>query len=98
MSSGELLAGAAKVDVTPPIGRGSQYGKTTEIDLPLYTKALVLNNGEETVAINTNDLIFIDRETVVEVRKIVAGTLSPFQRWIPQPSKPYTYRHKKGNE
>lgn len=71
MSSGELLAGAAKVDVTPPIGRGSQYGKTTEIDLPLYTKALVLNNGEETVAINTNDLIFIDRETVVEVRKNV---------------------------
>lgn len=71
MSSGELLAGAAKIEVTPPIGTVTEYGETTEIDLPLYTKALVLSNGEETVAISTNDLIFIDRETVVEARKRV---------------------------
>jgi hypothetical protein len=71
VSSGELLAGAAKIDITPPIDTVTQYGETVEIDLPLYTKALVLNNGKDAVAISTNDIIFIDRETVVEARKIV---------------------------
>lgn len=71
MSSGELLAGAAKIDITPATRTVTEYGETTEIDLPLYTKALVLHNGEDTVAISTNDIIFIDQEAVFEARKIV---------------------------
>jgi neutral ceramidase len=71
MAKGKILAGSAKVDITPPIGTSSEYGETTEIDLPLYSRALVLDNGEEKVAISTNDLIFVDLETVHEARRIV---------------------------
>lgn len=50
------MAGAAKIEVTPRIGTVTEYGETTEIDLPRYMKALVLSKGEKTVAISTNDL------------------------------------------
>jgi len=42
LSKGNLLAGAAKEDITPPIGIKTDYGIATQIDLPLYTQALVL--------------------------------------------------------
>jgi hypothetical protein len=69
LSKGRLVAGAAKTDITPSVGTPSEYGETTGVDLPLFTRALVLTNGKETVAVSSNDLIYIDQETVTEARR-----------------------------
>ncbi len=68
MTTHTLEAGAAKTEITPPLGTVTEYGAATEIDLPLYSRALVLSTGGTAVAISTNDLIFIDRETVEAAR------------------------------
>lgn len=56
----ELLAGAAKVDITPPNGVSldgsiSKNGVVTSIHDPLHARALVLSDGTETIAIVTVD-------------------------------------------
>jgi hypothetical protein len=72
-----IKAGAAKVDITPPIGvELSGYGyylkrKSTSISDRLYSKALVLSDGTNCVAMAANDLIGINRETTRQVRDIV---------------------------
>ncbi len=56
MAKGNLRAGAARVDITPPIGGPmSGYAKRTKpsqtIDDPLFSKALVLDDGSRRVLV-----------------------------------------------
>ena len=74
-----LQAGAARVVITPPIGVplsgyfAAEGRKETARDVhdDLYARALVLNDGERTIAIVTTDLIGLDDEEVAAVRNFV---------------------------
>lgn len=74
-----LQAGAARVVITPPVGVplsgyfAAEGRKQTarEVHDDLYARALVLNDGERSVAIVTTDLIGLDDEEVGAVRAIV---------------------------
>lgn len=76
-ASAELLAGTGKADITPPTG-GSMYGYGARGDNvsqgvhdPLYAKALVLRNGDESIAIATLDWGTITQESSERIRKLV---------------------------
>jgi len=76
MAKQNLRAGAAKVDITPPIGSFlSGYAKRTKpsqtIDDPLFSKALVLDDGRMRLAIITNDLIWVPADLVAKVRSLI---------------------------
>jgi neutral ceramidase len=71
VSKGTLLAGAAKEDITPPIGTKTNYGIATQIDLPLYTQALVLADGDMTVGISTSDVLYTHLDVVSDARKSI---------------------------
>lgn len=74
-----LQAGAARVVITPPVGVplsgyfAAEGRKQTAQDVhdDLYARALVLNDGEQTVAVVTTDLIGLDDEEIGFVRAIV---------------------------
>src|SRR5258707_936291 len=56
----EFLAGVARVDITPPPGLvmggySARQGTATETHDPLYVTALVLKNGDTSVALLTID-------------------------------------------
>jgi len=60
-SNNELLAGTAKVDITPPVGRqlwgqASRLGPSTGTLDPLYARVLVLKSTDTTLAIVALDL------------------------------------------
>ncbi len=63
-----FLAGAARVDITPPIGTplagyGSRKGRgATGVHDRIYTRALAIGNGDQTVMIIANDLLAITNE------------------------------------
>ncbi len=60
-SSPDLLAGASQIDITPPLGtpmRGYYYERlASHVHDPLYARALVLSEGDQTLVIITLDLI-----------------------------------------
>jgi len=72
-------AGAARVVITPPIGVplsgyfAAEGRKETARDVhdDLYARALVLNDGEHTVAVVTTDLLGLGDEELAAVREIV---------------------------
>jgi len=74
-----LQAGAARAVITPPPGVplsgyfAAEGRKETARDVhdDLYARALVLNDGERTIAIATTDLIGLGDEELAEVRKVV---------------------------
>jgi len=71
-----LKGGCAKVNITPPVGiwltgYGSRDKPSDDIVDELYTKALVLDDGENTIAIVCNDLLWIPLEITTEIREIV---------------------------
>ena len=74
-----LQAGAARAVITPPPGVplsgyfAAEGRKETARDVhdDLYARALVLNDGEHTIAIVTTDLIGLGDEELAEVRKVV---------------------------
>ena len=77
---GELKGGTAKVDITPPIGVWlSGYGfrnKPSEGILdPLYAKALVLDDGQEKIAIVSADLLWVPLKMTNEIRQKVQKQL-----------------------
>ena len=61
-----LLAGAGEAEITPPVGTilaGSLYPRPSEgVDDPLFVKALVLRQGDTTVAHLSFDLVNVDAE------------------------------------
>ena len=74
-----LQAGAARVVITPPIGVplsgyfAAEGRKETARDIhdDLFARALVLNDGERTIAIVTTDLIGLGDEELAAVREVV---------------------------
>ena len=73
---GALKGGAAKINITPPIGvwlsgYGSRNKPSEGILDELYAKALVLDDGQNTIAVVSTDLLWITLEVTDQVRKIV---------------------------
>ncbi|MEA3224452.1 MAG: neutral/alkaline non-lysosomal ceramidase N-terminal domain-containing protein [Planctomycetota bacterium] len=72
----ELRGGCAKVNITPPVGvwlsgYGSRDKPSDDIFDDLYTKALVLDDGNNAVAIISVDLLWVPPQITGEVRAIV---------------------------
>ncbi|MYE89726.1 hypothetical protein F4X33_12095, partial [Candidatus Poribacteria bacterium] len=76
---GNLRVGAAKINITPPLGcdmagyAGRDRGSETIADA-LYAKALVFDDGETQAAIITNDLIGVEAIFVDHVRQTIDET------------------------
>jgi len=70
-----LKGGCAKVNITPPLGIPliGSYGKPSDDVLDeLYAKALVLNDGNNTIAIVSVDLLYAPLEEITKpVREII---------------------------
>ena len=63
----ELLAGAAKIDITPPVGVSldgpiSKNGPVLSVHDPLHARALVISDDTETIAIVTVDQCMTTRD------------------------------------
>ncbi|MCA9068084.1 MAG: neutral/alkaline non-lysosomal ceramidase N-terminal domain-containing protein, partial [Planctomycetaceae bacterium] len=71
-----LKAGAAKVDISPPLGESVVGGfapfPATNIHDKLYAKCLVLDNGETQIAFVICDNLGITREVYDEARERIA--------------------------
>jgi neutral ceramidase len=74
-SQAELKGGCAKVNITPPLGIPliGSYGKPSDDILDeLYAKALVLNDGNNTLVIVSCDLLYTPLEEIAgPARKII---------------------------
>ncbi len=73
---GDLRAGAARVDITPPLGvtlDGTimRIGPAEKIHDPLHARCLVLDDGGTTLAITTCDATMISRDVVDRVKRLV---------------------------
>lgn len=71
----DIKAGAAQEDITPPVGTplagGLRARKSKGTDVPLCSKALVINDGNKYVVIVSLDLIAINREHVEKACKLI---------------------------
>ena len=71
-----LWAGAAKTQITPPVGALLQSGMTIEstgvLD-DLYSTAVVLDDGETKVALVGNDIIYMEAPLAAEIRSRIAA-------------------------
>ncbi len=74
-SQGALKGGCSKVNITPPLGIrliGSKGKPSDDILDELYAKALVLNDGNNTIAIVSADLLYTPLEEITNpVRRII---------------------------
>jgi hypothetical protein len=75
-----LHAGVFRVDITPPIGISmcgylARAGVSTGIEKPLTATAVILANGQKTLAILACDLIWIFNPDVDEIRSGIAGAI-----------------------
>ena len=75
MNAAHFLAGAAQVDITPPLGtliNGdliTHYART--IHDPLYAKALVMQSGEETITIVVVDICAMPKDFLDEIKAVI---------------------------
>ena len=72
----ELLAGAAKAVVTPPVGYhmgawGLRQGRSTGVHDDLYVKALVLANGRERIALVAMDVAGVTKGILENIQSRV---------------------------
>lgn len=70
--SGPFLAGASKVEITPPVGLPlAAYGARPSVGIhgPVFARALVLGNSQSTVAIVAVDLLAIPNDLSQAVAK-----------------------------
>jgi len=72
----KLKAGIAKVNITPFVGvelggYGARINPSQGIYDDLFSKALILDDGEKRIAIITNDLLAFDHEFIVEVGELI---------------------------
>ena len=72
----EFTAGFAIAEVTPPVGwrRAGGYSEviSTGVNDPLYAKAMVVSQGEVTIAFVGNDLCSVPRELTDRARQLAA--------------------------
>lgn len=73
-----LRAGTAKTVITPPIGYrmgqwGLRQGRSTGVHRDLYSRALVLDDGETRLAIVSMEVCGIPAETMREIQRQVSG-------------------------
>ncbi len=83
----EFRAGAAKVDITPPVGcwlEGIPRDRPSNaIHDPLYARALVIEQGRERICLVTCDLIGMPNEYARDVRTHIAEAIgSHFERVV----------------
>ena len=74
-----MLAGVAKVNITPPVGlelSGWAFGPSVGILDELYAKVLLLENDAKKAAIITNDLIGFNTEYATAIREGVASEVN----------------------
>ena len=76
-TAGDLYAGAAKVDITPPSGVSldgpiSKNGVVTAVNDPLHARAIVLADGPTRLAIVVCDLCMVEREVFDQAKRIAA--------------------------
>ncbi len=86
LSPAALRGGAAKVEITPPLGVTliGSYGKPSDTVMDdLYAKALVLSDGSHTIAIVAADLLYTPLEEITDpVRAIVQEKLGILRQHI----------------
>lgn len=75
---GALLAGGAKVNITPPVGvwlsgYGARDKPSDDIQDDLYARALVVSDGSNTIALVAVDLLWVPLHMTRQVRSIVAS-------------------------
>src|SRR5215467_1544227 len=80
MTTKPLHAGAARVDITPPVGISmvgyyARDGVSIGVERPLTATALVLANPDRKIAIVSCDVIFIQSPAVEEVRSRIASAI-----------------------
>src|SRR5687767_6651773 len=64
--------GAARRDITPPTGSSHYRGASTGVHDPLYARALVLREGDESAALVICDLSNITRDLSLAVRRRIS--------------------------
>lgn len=76
MKKRSLRAGAAEIDITPPIGTqlaGSLLGVgSTSVQDPLHARAVFLDNGETQLLFVLLDLILISNEDATRARQLIS--------------------------
>ncbi|HOV72331.1 MAG TPA: neutral/alkaline non-lysosomal ceramidase N-terminal domain-containing protein [Candidatus Hydrogenedentes bacterium] len=78
-----LEAGAAKADITPPLGTplngyGSRMGRgATSVHDPLWARCLYLNDGETSLFLINADLCIINRELRARVLELAPPEVKP---------------------
>lgn len=75
---GQLRAGAAWIDITPPLGTpmagyGDRKGVSIGIHDPLRAAAMVLDDGNAAVALVNMDWVGVDAAFVAQVRSLVSA-------------------------
>lgn len=94
MANLPLLAGVARVDISPPVGVahagwGAQKHQVAEaIDMPLYITALVLQQSDLRVAIVDIDILILNKEMDAEARAAAVQATG-----IPEDNIRLTYSH-----
>jgi neutral ceramidase len=64
----EILAGTSAVNITPPLAYPHYRGESTGAHDSLYAKALVLKQGDVTIALVICDLLWVERSLSSSVR------------------------------
>jgi hypothetical protein len=80
-ANAELLAGAAKTDITPAPGISldgpiSKNGPVVDVNDPLHARALVLSDGRTTLAIVICDVCMIEKDVCEEAKNSIAKYLA----------------------
>ncbi len=97
MPDEQLFAGAARTDITPPVGVahagwGAQRHQVAEaIDMPLYVTALVLEKGDARIAIVDVDVLILTAAMDAEARDAVVNATG-----IPADNIRLAYSHNHG--
>jgi hypothetical protein len=64
-----LKAGAARANITPPVGAHTNGGRSIGVASELFAKALVLDDGQTKAALVTVDVILLGKQIVAETRR-----------------------------